>query len=190
MSVFWQQLPALIGVVIGALGSYLAVVRSDRARFLRERTARWEERRLAVYADYARTLKQSVTLAYRVAAHFGNDPHPHPLAPAEAGPLQAQAAIARDPSGEALIMLGSPEVVDRARAWVVVVLEMEAFLREERQDPQAWQVLLARQRAARAGYYAAVREDLALPPGHSARWSLPDPSATPPAPRGPDAPAL
>ncbi|MDH6437809.1 hypothetical protein M2158_006350 [Streptomyces sp. SAI-144] len=31
MSEFIPQLPALIGVVIGALGSYVAVVRSDRA---------------------------------------------------------------------------------------------------------------------------------------------------------------
>ncbi len=78
MSAFIQQLPALIGVVIGALGSYLAVVRSDRARFLRERTARWQERRLSVYSDYARSLKQTVTLTYRVASHLGADPHPHP----------------------------------------------------------------------------------------------------------------
>ncbi|MYW20578.1 hypothetical protein GT039_34690, partial [Streptomyces sp. SID2955] len=92
MTAFLQQLPALIGVVIGALGSYLAVVRSDRARFRREEAARWEERRLAVYSEYARTLKRAVTLTYRVAAHLGNDPHPHPLSPDEAAPLLAQAA--------------------------------------------------------------------------------------------------
>ncbi|MGW0336230.1 hypothetical protein ACWD0J_31025 [Streptomyces sp. NPDC003011] len=173
MSTFLQQLPALIGVVIGALGSYVAIVRSDRARFSRERAARWEERRLAVYADYARALKRSVTLTYRVAAHFGNDPHPHPLSPEEAAALMAEATVARDPAGEALILLGSPEVVERARTWVVTVLEMERFLREERRDPAAWQALLERQRAGRAGYYAAVRDDLALPPGHAAHWPLP-----------------
>lgn len=74
MSAFIQQLPALIGVVIGALGSYVAIVRGDRARFGREQTARWEERRLAVYTDYARCLKKTITLTYRVAAHLGNDP--------------------------------------------------------------------------------------------------------------------
>ncbi|MFJ3305385.1 hypothetical protein ACIPSA_20125 [Streptomyces sp. NPDC086549] len=173
MSAFIQQLPALIGVVIGALGSYLAVVRGDQARFRREQAARWEERRFAVYADYARTLKTSVTLTYRLAAHFGIDPHPHPLTPEEAKPLLAEAAIARDPSGEALILLGSPAVVEKAREWVVTAMEMERFLREERRDPRAWQALLERQRAGREGYYAAVREDLALPPGHSARWPLP-----------------
>ncbi|MBC2868501.1 hypothetical protein [Streptomyces mexicanus] len=173
MSAFIQQLPALIGVVIGALGSYLAVVRSDRARARTEWAARWEERRLAMYSDYARAVKKSVTLAYRVASHLGNDPHPHPLSLAEAEPLLTEAALARDPSGEALLMLGSPQVVDKARAWVVVVMEMERFLRAGRREPEAWQRLLERQRTAREGYYAAVRADLELPPGHPARRPLP-----------------
>ncbi|MFH9548125.1 hypothetical protein [Streptomyces sp. NPDC017435] len=176
MTAFLQQLPALLGVVVGALGSYAAVVRSDRARFRRERAARWEERRLSVYSDYARTLKASVNLAYRVAAHFGNDPHPHPMSPQEAEPLLAQATDRRDPSGEALIMLGSRDAVERARVWVRVVMDMERFLRDGTHDPQAWQALLERQRAGREGYYTAVREDLGLPPGHSARWpALPVP---------------
>ncbi|MEU5276864.1 hypothetical protein [Streptomyces asoensis] len=171
MTAFLQQLPALLGVVVGAVGSYVAVVRSDRARFGRERAARWEERRLAVYTEYARTLKASVNLTYRVAAHLGNDPHPHPLSPREAEPLLAQATDRRDPAGEALIMLGSRDTVERAREWVVVVMDMERFLRAGTRDPQAWQALLERQRAGREGYYTAVREDLELPPGHSARWS-------------------
>jgi hypothetical protein len=172
MSAFLQQLPTLIGVIVGALGSYLAIVRGDRARFRREQTARWEERRLAVYSDYARVLKKTVTLTYRVAAHHGNDPHPHPLSPEDAAPQLSSALDARDPVGEALLMLGTPDVVERAREWVVVVIEMERFLGERTQDPEAWSALLARQRAARERYYGAVRSDLALPPGHSGRWIL------------------
>jgi hypothetical protein len=172
MNAFIQQLPALIGVVIGALGSYVAIVRGDRARFRREREARWEERRLEVYAEYARTLKKSVTLTYRVASHLRNDRHPHPLSPAEAEPLLAQATVDRDPSGEALILLGSPEVVEKARAWVGAVMEMERFMRAGTHEPDAWRELVERQRAGREGYYAAVRDDLALPPGHSARWPV------------------
>ncbi|MBD0839593.1 MULTISPECIES: hypothetical protein [unclassified Streptomyces] len=180
MSEFVQQLPALIGVVIGALGSYLALVRSDKARFGREQAARWEERRLAVYADYARSVKKTVTVTYRVAAHLGCGTHPDPLPLEEAKPLLAGANDGRDPSGEALLMLGSVAVVDEARAWVVTVMEMERFVREGRRDPEAWQALLARQRAGREGYYTAVREDLGLPPGHSARWRLPvtDPASS------------
>ncbi|MFJ3723778.1 hypothetical protein ACIPYQ_14550 [Streptomyces sp. NPDC090045] len=178
MSAFIQQLPALIGVVIGALGSYFATTRGDQARFRREQAAQWDERRLTAYADYARSLKKSVTLAYRIAAHLGNDPHPHPMSPEEAAPQLADATDARDPAGEALLMLGTPDVVEKARAWVVVVMEMEAFLRDRTHSPEAWSTLLKRQRAAREGYYTAVRRDLALPPGHSGEWRL----APPPTP--------
>ncbi|MFH8337578.1 hypothetical protein [Streptomyces sp. AM6-12] len=173
MSAFIQQLPALVGVVIGAIGSYLAIARGDRIRFHRERSARWEERRLAIYAEYARALKQSVTLAYRIAAHLGIDPHPHPLSPEEAASQLAEATDARDPAGEALLMLGSTGVVDKAREWVVAVMDMERFLRDGTPEPEIWATLMTRQRAAREAYYAAVRRDLGLPPGHSAEWSLP-----------------
>ncbi|MGN9789706.1 hypothetical protein ACTMTU_01145 [Streptomyces sp. OZ13] len=173
MSAFIQQLPALIGVVVGALGSYLAITRGDAARFRREQAARWEERRLTVYADYARALKKTVTLAYRIAAHLGNDPHPHPLSPEEAAPHLAEAAVARDPAGEALLMLGSPDVVEKAREWVVAVMDMEAFLRAGTVSPATWSAMLERQRTARERYYAAVRNDLALPPGHSGEWRVP-----------------
>ncbi|MCF1593789.1 hypothetical protein [Streptomyces muensis] len=146
MSVFIQQLPALIGVVIGALGSYVVVVRGDQARFRREQAARWEER---------------LTLE-------------------DAKPLLADATTGRDPAGEALIMLGSPAVVDKARAWVLTALEMERFVRDSREDPQAWQALLERQRAGRDAYYTAVRDDLGLPPGHSARWPIRPADPVPP----------
>ncbi|MEV0320670.1 hypothetical protein ACIBKX_29035 [Streptomyces sp. NPDC050658] len=172
MSEFLQQLPALIGVIVGALGSYAAIMRGDRIRFQREQEARWEERRLAIYTEYARILKQTVTLTYRVAAHLGNDPHPHPLSPADAESHLAAAADARDPAGEALLMLGTPDVVAEARRWVLTVIEMESFLREGAQDPEGWALLIDRQRATREAYYAAVRRDLALPPGHSGRWQV------------------
>ncbi len=86
MSAFIQQLPALIGVVIGALGSYWASARGDRARFRREQAARWDERRLTAYSEYARALKKSVTLAYRIAAHLGNDRTPTPCHPRKRHP--------------------------------------------------------------------------------------------------------
>ncbi|MFE5812575.1 hypothetical protein [Streptomyces sp. NPDC056479] len=172
MSVFMQQLPALIGVLVGALGSYVVVVRGDRMRFGREQAARWEERRLAVYADYARSVKKTVTITYRVASELRLGTHPDPLTLDAAESLLAEANIERDPSGEALIMLGSVAVVEKGRAWVVTVMDMERFVRDGGRDREAWQALVERQRAWREAYYAAVREDLGLPPGHSARWPI------------------
>lgn len=110
-----------------------------------------------------------------MAAHLGNDPHPHPLSPEEAAPQLADASDARDSAGEALLMLGGPEVVEKAREWVVTVMDMERSLRDRSHTPETWSAMLAQQRAARHAYYAAVRRDLALPSGHAGEWSVPTP---------------
>ncbi|MFG3252732.1 hypothetical protein [Streptomyces sp. NPDC048172] len=167
---FVEQLPALTGVVIGALGSYLAVMRGDRARFRREQAARWEERRLTAYSDFARSLKVSVSVMFRAAAHLGNDANPHPLPPDEAAPRLSDAAESRDLAWEALLLLGAPEVVETARGWAGTVAGMERFVRDGTRDPAAWTALLAEQRAARERYYTAARHDVALAPGHPGRW--------------------
>lgn len=85
-SEFIRQLPALLGLVIEALGSYVVVMRGDRARFRREQGTRWQERRLAAYSDYALTLKKTVTLNRRVAARLGHDGHRQLLPPDDAAP--------------------------------------------------------------------------------------------------------
>ncbi|MFG2679812.1 hypothetical protein [Streptomyces sp. NPDC048392] len=102
---------------------------------------------------------------------LGDDPRPP--APREAAPARAEAPLARDPAGEAPLPLGGKDVVERARVRVVAVMGAERFLREETRGPGARRVLLERQRAVREGYGTAVREDLAPPPGHGARWPLP-----------------
>ncbi|WP_328564202.1 hypothetical protein [Streptomyces coelicoflavus] len=56
---------------------------------------------------------------------------------------------------------------------------LEQFLREGTHDPAVCRTLLEGQRTARVGYCTAVREDLALPPGHGARRPLPPVSDTP-----------
>ncbi len=178
MSAFSRQLPVPLGVVIGAPGPYAAVVRGDRMRFRRERDAHWQERRFAAYADCARSVNASLTPAYRGASALGAAPHPHPLPPLEAGALPAEATAARDPHWEALLLLGGTEVVERARARVVVLLEVERFARAEDPDRAARQPLLARQRVAR-GLLHAVRAGLGLPAGYSARRPLPPLSGTP-----------
>lgn len=71
------------------------------------------------------------------------------MPPEEAAPHLAEATDARDPAGEALLMLGSPDVVAKACEWVVVVMDMEAFLRDQTVAPEKWSAMLERQRTAR-----------------------------------------
>ncbi|MFF0729048.1 hypothetical protein [Streptomyces sp. NPDC004134] len=170
MGEFAAQLPALAGVVIGALGSYVAVMHGERVRFRRERVVRWEERRLAAYQGYALAVKPAVSLLFRVGAHFGNDANPHPLPPREAAPRLGDASQARDLAWEEMLLLGSPGVVEAGRAWAEAVAAMERFVRDGTRDPGAWSALVGEQRVAREAYYAAARRNLALGPGHPGRW--------------------
>jgi hypothetical protein len=48
----------LVGVLIGALTSYLATAVAERAKFRREMTTRWDERKLDTYIEYVTCIKE------------------------------------------------------------------------------------------------------------------------------------
>jgi len=61
---FIQQMPALIGVLIGAVATYAAKAVTERARWRRAQSVRWDEKRVSVYAEYAHVLKQVITVPF------------------------------------------------------------------------------------------------------------------------------
>lgn len=81
MSGIGQQLPALVGVVIGAGASYLAGAASERTRWRRERSSRWDERRAQAYADYGYAVKNVYVTSTR-AAELRQQGHPDTIAAA------------------------------------------------------------------------------------------------------------
>ena len=76
MHALLQQLPALVGVVIGALASYLAGAATERARWRRQHAARWDASRMEAYASYALTVKTFILIANRISAsrNLGSSP--------------------------------------------------------------------------------------------------------------------
>lgn len=77
------QLSALIGVIVGAVASYVVTALAERTRWKRQTAARWDERRLVAYADYSQAVKTIVTLAHRLAAFRGLSPDAKPLSHTE-----------------------------------------------------------------------------------------------------------
>ncbi|WP_433457637.1 hypothetical protein [Micromonospora sp. CA-248212] len=73
------QLPALLGVLVGTLGTILATTLTDRARWRRSQSTRWDERRLDAYVDYAHALKESYAVALRMTADLRPESHSHPI---------------------------------------------------------------------------------------------------------------
>jgi len=63
LPILLEQLPALVGVVLGAAGGYLINAMADRARWRREKEARWESHRMQTYAAYGHAVKAVTLLA-------------------------------------------------------------------------------------------------------------------------------
>src|SRR5256885_11385127 len=150
MGTLLQQLPALIGVVIGAFGSFIVAHATERGRFRREQSARWDDKRMSAYAEYARALKQSIIVAERIAAHLGNDPRPQPLVPEEGFLAFAAAIPEREAAWESVLLLGTSEAIEAAQEWQRLVWQMEHFARDQVRNPEQWQTLWRDNLARRA----------------------------------------
>lgn len=129
MSGITQQLPALIGVVVGALASYLAGAASERTRWRRERSARWDERRAQAYADYGYAVKrvyvQCMGIVTMRSQAAGGDRVGYAEALAELGKLTDE----RTAKWESVLLLGNPETIAAARTWHRRVWQVELFAR-------------------------------------------------------------
>jgi hypothetical protein len=170
VSAIGQQLPALIGVVIGVLASYLAGAVTERARWRRERSSRWDEKRAQAYAEYGHAIKNVYVQCMRAASirfrDADGDSADYDEVFAELGRMTDE----RTAKWESVLLLGNPDTVAAARNWHRRVWQVERFARGERTDMDNWTALLDEIMADRDRFYKAAREDLGidsgdLPPG-------------------------
>lgn len=70
------QIVTLVGVLIGALTSYLATATAERAKFRRTMATRWDERKLDTYIEYITCIKELMRAAREAlrARDRGEDP--------------------------------------------------------------------------------------------------------------------
>lgn len=167
-----DQSPALIGVVIGALGSYLTTSLNERSRWRRTRAERWDEKKFETYASYANALKTQIRLGQRLAAHRGLEFTVDPLDPEEGMGLLAQAESRRQAEWEAVLLVGDAETVAAARAWHEAVWNVELWSRGLRNDQEGWTAALQYMGECRDRFYTCARRDLGMtgPPPPSGRW--------------------
>lgn len=176
MSRFIQQLPALIGVAVGALASYLAGAATERARWRRERSSRWDEKRAQAYTEYGYAIK-NVYVQCRRAARLRiqdtqNNSADYDEAIAELGKLTDE----RTAKWESVLLLGNLETIAAGRSWHRRVWQVELFARGERTDVDEWDAVLDEVIDARTRFYVEARRDLGIesgdvPPGEP--WEAP-----------------
>jgi hypothetical protein len=117
MENFLNQLPAILGVLVGALGTLLVTSLTDRARWRRDQAVRWDTRRLDAYVAYAATVKEIHALALRVSAPYRRHSKSRPIDREQGLELLADADTRRTKAWEAMLLLGDGATVVATRAW-------------------------------------------------------------------------
>ena len=157
-----QALPALLGVLFGTAATYLTTTATERSRWRRSQSVRWDERRIEAYTDYAHSLKQLITIIVRIAAAKRIHPEDDPLDPDEGLPLLAAAGEDRTVKWEAVLMLGSPAVIVAGRTWHQAAARLQ-LLAMAATGGAAWIAAIEATSQARRGFYEAVRQELGIP---------------------------
>ena len=158
-----QQLPALVGVGVGALATYVTTSLGERSRWRRERSSRWDDARMRAYADYGDAVKKVSHLASRIAAGRGLPHSVESLAPgAEAMEALEASDGERARAWERVLLLGAPETVAAARAWHQAVWRLVWFARGRLTDPDQWKASMRETEAARDRFYECARRDLGV----------------------------
>jgi hypothetical protein len=171
-STLWEQLPALAGVLVGAIGSYVATSLTERSRWRRARAERWDQKRLDTYASYANSLKHQINIAQRIGAARGFQHVVDPLAPEQGLAQLAEAEARRAAEWETVLLIGDAETIAAARKWHEAVWNVELYARGLKTDPAGWERAVGRMSRARDDFYALARRDLGIsgPPPPSGNW--------------------
>jgi hypothetical protein len=161
---FVQQLPALAGVVIGALATYSVRTWTERAKWQRALRTRWDGKRFNAYAEYGLAVQNYVNLLRRVAGDMGLDSVAHPLARSAGLPEIERAEGERAGVIEKVLLLGDQATIDVARAWHRTAWELAYLVQGVSSGGAAeWRAALDNVWAARDRYYRAARLSLGVP---------------------------
>lgn len=170
--VLLDQLPALIGVVIGSLGSYAVQSLTERRQWKRQRAERWDEKRFETYGRYANALKGQLRVAQRMGAGLGFADVADPLLPVDGLPLLADAESRRATEWESVLLVGDAATIAAARRWHETVWNIELLVREGPVDAEMWTKAHRLASAARDAFYESARRDLGIAgdPPPSGEW--------------------
>ena len=161
-----QQLPALLGVAIGALATWAVTSSAERAKWHRQQAVRWDEKKLAAYAEYSHAVKQLISTATRLreqrtGSAVGMDSPDAQTATAAAEAALVAAEDERTMKWESVLLLGNSDVIIAARAWHQSAFRLE-WMALGRGSDMSWDEAIGAVSQTRRAYYEAAKTDLGI----------------------------
>jgi hypothetical protein len=172
---FLQQLPALVGVAVGALATWAVTSSAERAKWNRDQSVRWDEKKLAAYAEYSHAVKQLISAATRLQEQrvvMKSANAKSALATGEAA--LAAAEDDRTMKWESVLLLGNSDVIIAARAWHQSAFRLE-WMALGRGSDMSWGDAIEAVSQTRRAYYEAAKADLGISIGSAPEayeWQL------------------
>lgn len=165
MDALLTQLPAMVGVLIGVVGTLVTTTVADAARWRREQRVRFDARLLDVSAEYAAAIREIMQTLASVTVHVRPGDRSPPLTP-EAGKVILEAATRRRMlAWESLCLVADDATVAAGGALWAAVDPLEHTVRDLATfDPDDWEPLDRAVRTRQKEFYQAVRRGLAIGP--------------------------
>jgi hypothetical protein len=151
--------------MVGAAASYLVGAATERKRWQREQSSRWDEKRAQAYSEYGYAVKNVYVQCLRIANPRVRDGG---AAPANLPELIGQVEVLTDErtaKWETVLLLGSPEAITAARTWHRRVWQVELFARGIREDFENYADVHDQIITDRGRFYEAARRDLGITSG-------------------------
>ncbi|HEU5475083.1 MAG TPA: hypothetical protein VFV67_30940 [Actinophytocola sp.] len=179
------QALTIVGVLLGSAATFVVTSAAERTRWRRAQSARWDEKRLVAYSEYANAVKHMVRLCRRIAETKKLLATGQDIDLDNAFADLAEAETHRAARWETVLLLGEPTTISAARAWSEQAWRLEYILREEDPDPATFLEAYRAAMRLRNEFYACARADLQITSGPlpELNWK----SLQPPAP---DRPAI
>ncbi|SEK55515.1 hypothetical protein [Streptacidiphilus jiangxiensis] len=159
-----SQILPLAGVVIGAATSFLVTALTERTRWKRQLSVRWDERRLGAYADYAHIVKELAQRYQRIAVARGLTTDGSPLEPTgEVLEDLAATEIRRSALSETVVLLGDTRTITASRKMNQCLWHLEGLARgNPTATHQIWGPAYDAYRDARQNFIKQARLDLGV----------------------------
>ncbi|MBM4795097.1 hypothetical protein HXP44_24320 [Streptomyces sioyaensis] len=148
------QIVTLLGVLIGALTSYVSTTVAERTRHRRTMATRWDERKLNTYVEYLTCVKEAADSAKESLKARGNPDLQRALLA-----TMNEAEKRRSVLFETLILLAEPSAVEAAKDVNQILWQALIAARESNCDRFFWVDDLM---AALNAFHESARRDLGL----------------------------